>query len=41
MKAAKRKATRRGKKRARPPEESEVQSTLASIQEEQEEAMTR
>jgi hypothetical protein len=37
MKAAKRKASRRGAKRARTPEESEVQSTLAAIQEEQKE----
>jgi hypothetical protein len=34
MKAAKRKASRRGAKRVRTPEELEVQSTLAAIQEE-------
>jgi hypothetical protein len=38
-KAAKRKASRRGSaKRARTPEELEIKSTLAAIQEEQEEA---
>jgi hypothetical protein len=38
MKAAKRKASRRGKKRVRTPVEMETKSTLAAIQEEQEEA---
>jgi hypothetical protein len=38
MKDANRKASRRGKKRARTPEELEIKSTLAAIQEEQEEA---
>jgi hypothetical protein len=37
-KAAKRKASRRGAKRARTAEELEIKSTLAAIQEEQEEA---
>jgi hypothetical protein len=37
MKAAKRKASRRGAKRVRTPEELEIESTLAAIQEEQEE----
>ena len=38
MKAAKRKASRRGKKRVRTPEELEIKSTLAAIRDEQEEA---
>jgi hypothetical protein len=33
MKAAKRKASRRGKKRVRTPEELEIKSRLAAIQE--------
>jgi hypothetical protein len=37
MKAAKRKASRRGAKRVRTREELEIKSTLAAIQEEQEE----
>ena len=38
MKAAKRKASRRGAKRVRTPNELEIKSTRAAIQEEQEEA---
>jgi hypothetical protein len=38
MKGAKRRASRRGAKRVRSLEELDVQSTLAAIQEEQEEA---